>query len=175
MEVERATELSIMARHNKDRSASVSPQAKWKRGEAKSGMGRGDPSVHVITGLSATVSKSQTTPTFNKFCLSPQMSVRHPNRRAALKNQCKQAEGVSAAPRCKSTASRLGPSQDVSFSWLKNDTATSSEHACFKRPKNSEIPTLWEQELLGCLIHQQCTRAQMVRLPIGWRQWEWSH
>lgn len=46
------------------------------------------------------------------------MSVRYLKCRAALKNQCKQAEGVSAALPCKSTASWLGQSQDISFSWM---------------------------------------------------------
>lgn len=98
--------------------------------------------MHVITGLSVTVSKSQNTPTFNKFSLSPQMSVRYLNCRPALKNQCKQAEGVTAALMCKSTASWRRPSQDISFSRLKNDTVTSSGHAYCKRLKDSYIPTM---------------------------------
>lgn len=65
------------------------------------------------------------------------MSMRYLNCHAALKNQCKQAEGVTAALTRKSTASRLGQSQDISFSWLKNNTDTSSGHAYFKRLKDS--------------------------------------
>lgn len=70
--------------------------------------------MHVIPGLSVTVSKSQNTSTFNTFSLSPQTGVRNLNCRAALKNQCKQAEGVSAVPTRKSTAYWLGQNQIIS-------------------------------------------------------------
>lgn len=129
MHEKRAAERSIVARHNKLKRLHVSSSlVEKRRGQSKQALRRS------IRGYNNSKCAQLTnTPTFNKFSLSQQMSMRYLMCCAALKNQCKQAKGVGAAQRCKSTASWLEHTQDILFSWLKRDTVTSSGLTYFER------------------------------------------
>lgn len=116
MHEKRAAERSIVARHNKLKRLHVSSSlVEKRRGQRKHALRRS------IRGYNNSKCAQLTnTPTFNKFSLSQQMSMRYLMCCAALKNQCKQAKGVGAAQRCKSTASWLRISYSVGWNVIRS-------------------------------------------------------
>lgn len=157
MQGKRATELSIVARHNKDWSAAMPP---LKPGGKRGGKGK-RVIWRSISGcnnrLVRKCGQSGHTPTFNKFSLSQQMSVRYLNCHAALKNQCKQAEGVTAALTCKSRASWRGQRQDALLQLAEKSYSYDFWTRLFPGIEgliNSAFLTMWERELLEVFLMQ---------------------